>query len=661
MIFFTSKTGLAILFLFTVIFAFGFRTWICERELDSVRKQTGSDFVPFFVESSIMHDYARAVASGEGIPKHDSQLGPMAEIPLNNQMSLGLEYYLGWTYRIKNMIFGQPKLTPEITIYEDDPYFTNYSRHAIRFWFCLATGFVFLWLIGLHCPWYLALFGSVLHAVSPAAIARYTGQDLLRGNFALPFIVAAFMLSAWLLRKRSPIKTLLLGLTVFCAVSFWDVSQLCFSLWAVIELLRLLITGKFNKKRIAIWTVIYAGIVLAALIVPYCRAHNLLLSPLLVVLIPSLLASGWFGLKSRAKGRITLIISIVLFFAIWKGATHYTGYSKAYSHFGELVKAKIAFKNVKPKDPRALSFSARYLWTPALHSATTVITLQMFPGALACLILLLGGVSAFKRSRKHFRFKIRPYAYLPILLTCCMFFIYIFMVRYHVFAILFSCIAIPLLAQSILESSRRVKTWRIIVGIVLALCLSSAIDADVRRSRVYPQNMLNETSELIRWLRTQDVRDRIILARMTISPLLKNYCDATIILQPKFEMEKTRNLVKSYIWMMYHGDENLLAKFCMDHNIDFVIFDKGDEFGKLNIYSLPYMAAAMKVNKNAPAYLMKSNPDSLKYFYRVPPPKEFKAITNRYVVFRFVTPGIISGQKKWPKWRCTITSRIIQS
>jgi Q-cell neuroblast polarization protein len=645
--FFSTKSGIAVLFILSVLFTFAVRTWVCERELSRVYKKTGANFAPYSVESSIMHDYARAVASGKGIPEYDSRLGPMSNVPLKEQMSLGLEYYLGWTYRLKNLIFSQPELSAEDTVYEDDPYFTNYCRHALRLWFCLATGFIFLWLLALRCPWYFALCGVVLHTISPAAIARYTGQDILRGNFALPFIVATFLLGAWVMRKNSPVRLLLMGGSAFCAVAFWDVSQLWFSLWAVAELIRLVVCGRFSKRRIALWTTLYISLVLAAILVPYCRAHKLLLSPLLMVLIPSLLAAGWFSMKSKIKSRIAVLIGIVLFFLIWKGATSYTGYAEAYSHFGELVKAKIKFNNVKPTNPLKLSFEARYLWVPALHSATTVMTMRLFPGSLLCLAGLLAGTLIFKRSRRHFKLKILPYAYLPLLLFLSAFIIYIYMVRYHVFAILFSCIVIPLLARCMVESARRIKMGYSIVGLLMMLCFWAEIEKGLQLERVYPEKMLRATSELIRWFRTQKLSDRVILARMTLSPLLKDYCGAVIVLQPKFELKKTRDLVKMYIWIMYHGNEKMLAQFCMAHKIEFVVFAKGDGFGDMHKFSLPYMAVAKKVNKLAPAYLLKNQPGALKYFYQIQPPADCKALSDQYMVYRFVHPGNHAKAKKF--------------
>ena len=98
---------------------------------------------------------------------------------------------------------------------------------------------------------------------------------------------------------------------------------------------------------------------------------------------------------------------------------------------------------------------------------------------------------------------------------------------------------------------------------------------------------------------------------------------------------------------MYHGNENMLAQFCLAHKVDFVVFDKGDGFGKLHKFSLPYMAAAMKVNKQAPAYLMKNQPGALKYFYRLTPPADCKVVNNRYEVFRFISSGSHAKARKF--------------
>ncbi|MDD5697976.1 MAG: hypothetical protein PHH77_05110 [Victivallaceae bacterium] len=82
-------------FVFCVLFAFFFRGYICNRELAEVKKLSGADFAPFEVESAMMYAYINRIADGKGIPEYDPQLKLSHGFRVCEQMSLGLEYFLG--------------------------------------------------------------------------------------------------------------------------------------------------------------------------------------------------------------------------------------------------------------------------------------------------------------------------------------------------------------------------------------------------------------------------------------------------------------------------------------------------------------------------------------------------------------------------------------
>jgi hypothetical protein len=107
------------------------------------------------------------------------------------------------------------------------------------------------------------------------------------------------------------------------------------------------------------------------------------MSPLLLVLLPSLLTVLLCGRKSprmRVPGRLllTLLLPGILFLG-WNFCIKTPRYVSHYSHFSELTRAKIKFHNVKPRDPDLLSYDARMMWTPAMHSADWKILTTFFP------------------------------------------------------------------------------------------------------------------------------------------------------------------------------------------------------------------------------------------------------------------------------------------
>jgi hypothetical protein len=100
---------------------------------------------------------------------------------------------------------------------------------------------------------------------------------------------------------------------------------------------------------------------------------------------------------------------------------------------------------VKPENPLLLDFDSRILWTPAMHSADRLILREFFPFAIYAVPLLMI-LSLFSvRNRKRFFSTGMPRLYFPLFMTAFYFVAFVFVVRYHTFAILFLGILLPLL------------------------------------------------------------------------------------------------------------------------------------------------------------------------------------------------------------------------
>ncbi|OGV51708.1 MAG: hypothetical protein A2017_10220 [Lentisphaerae bacterium GWF2_44_16] len=645
------------LFLFSVLCAFFARTWHYNGEADSIAAAIGDkpvplsgilnrfnpflrdNFVPFTIESAIMYSYTHDLAKGKSIAGCDKSLLGMDDIPVAGQMSLGLEYFLAYGYKLKKMFFTPSGTT---SLYEDDPDFTNWIRFQIRLWTSLTAGFIFLWLIIVRCPWYFAIIGAMLHAFSPAAIARYTAQDLVRGEFCLPLITASFMLAYWAFRRSSPLKLILLGMTVFLAVATWDICQICFGLWAVFEIVRLLCGAVINVKRRNAWTVIFIAVVMAGLFVPYHQTHRLLCSPLIIILLPLILSIYFFGKGAYFRRLTVFVISLVFLCGAWYTTLKFNSYSGNYSHFAELMKAKIKYWNVKPLDPEKLNFDARMLWTPSMHSVnkyTWQETKYFIPYPLIALALLLAASVFAPLVRKNIRRGLGA-SFFPLFMTTVYFIAFIYIVRYHVFCVLFLSVALPLVLYRCVRSFNG-YTAKLVVVIIVLFFLSAEIQLSFMLSRKYGiGGSFKESAGLIDWFRKSDMKDKNILADMTISPMLKAYCGAKILLQPQFELGKTRKYVEDYINIMFHGTEEELNKFCLRNGIEFLLYDYSYSYiAQLHIYSNRYMAAASKVNRKSPAYIMYHKPVSCKWFYYIEAPPEYSFTKNAYRLFKVISPA----------------------
>ncbi len=624
-------------FLAAVSAAFLFRWYHFSAEAERFK-----GFMPFTYESAMVYSYALSVAKGEGIPEHDKLLAGLEDVKVSEQFPLGIEYFLGWGYRLKNLVLPGRPPTPEEASYEDNPDFSSWIRFQIRLWVSLAAGFIFLWLMALRCPFWLSLAGSLIYAASPAAVSRATGQDLICELMAMPFITASFFLYFWHLRRPRPFKLILFGAALFLALATWDMTQLVLAAWMLYELLRLALGGVPGRKRMLLNLWAYVAAALAGIAVPYLRYHGFVLSPAMAMIFPSLLILAF--LSRRGDGsirRLLLALACAAVFAgAWFAVSKASSYGENYSHFASLLKAKIKFRNVLPADPNLLDFDARILWTPALHSADMGLTRNIFPAAPYVLVLLLGTAFAAHRTRKSLLRGAGLWIF-PAAMAAFFFILYVMMVRFHVLCIIFLCIALPLVFHCIHRALRR-RWAKALLASAAVLVVIAEVDVSARLvqegGRSYSREYPVETIGLIQWLRGAHLDGTRVLAEFTISPMLKAYCGTGIVLQPKFEIPRTRNDVEEYLRELYHGDEKSFHRFCVDKGAKFFVFDRGT-FGDMLPYSSRYCAAAPRIETSSLVYRMyyKKEKSTLRGFHEIEPPPDYSFISMKYSLFKVIT------------------------
>ncbi|MFA6715010.1 MAG: hypothetical protein WCS27_06515, partial [Victivallaceae bacterium] len=597
-----------------------------------VKKETGVNFAPFEVESAIMYSYINDVASGRGIPGCDPQLKLTHNYRVNEQMSLGIEYFLGWGLRLRRCLFAPKNQSNKD--YEHDPSETTWIMAQLRLWACLAPGFIYLWLVFINCPWHIALIGGLLCSVAPASVARHTGQLLLKGTFALPFVAAALAFFPLAFKRKDIMSIVLVIVSVFCATGFWDASQLVLGVWAGFEIIRWILYGS-NERRQQVFIAVYAALVLAALLSPYNRAHYSILSPALLVIWPTLTALHFLKIDRVKKRLATACILFGVLTAIHALIVYESEFAKHYSHFSSLAKAKLVHLNSKPEDPSALTFEERFLWTPGLHSSDLTTTMNLFPYAFWVFLLLASFGTCFKKVRLDMAEKLK-YSLVPIGTTMAFFIFHVFFVRFHVFSALALNIAFTSLVFSWYATAR--KRW---VKIMISLLAVGVVAAEgvytLKLRRNYEQAYFKETAHLIKWCRQSGTDGRTILADMEVSPLLKAYCGAKILMQPKFELHEIRKNMEVYVNLMFHGSERDFADYCVKHEVDFVLFTRG-KVAPMHRFSYRYMANAKKIKTKCIAYLMEGHPRRMRYFYEVIPPVGLKDLNKRYRLFKVIPP-----------------------
>ncbi len=700
------------LFLFILLTAFAFRTYHYNTSvqmlnddnlLGEVPKQERvyrsfferflplrhNNFSPFTIESAMMYSYSQDIAEGKGVPERDETLKHMEDIPPYAQMNMALEWFLGWGWRLKQMVAPDPESSPREKLFQDHPYMAQWMSAQIRLWASLTSALIFLWLLLLKCPRKLAFCGGFLHAVALSAIARSTGQDLVRGEFCIPLITMTFVLATWCNNRARWWKMPVIFAVVFLAFIAWDLCQMIFSAWALIEVLRAVCGYRMKRGLLYSWIAIAAAVLLNALIVPFNITYGLIHAPILWVAIPSLfccyaLQSVSRRLNLRGGRKLALRLAVPILAAAlymnWAQFGNTPEYASNYSHFSEAMKAKIQFNNVKPANALLLNYDARIMWTPSMHSATWELASSFFPSlifgrqfqfglfrflfgllpvTLALYAALLLGLTLFRIPREEFA-KTLSRTFLPNIFTVGFIVGFIYIVRYHEFVILFLCVSLPMLVRTYLRAFRHAP-WKVdpaeactvifdrprllkflrrtLIG-VLAFILFWETIVSVGTPRRYTGDVpLKETAMLILWFRQHKdaVAGKGVAANFTVGPMLKAYAGTGLVMNPQFGMKRIRDATEKYLNAMFHGSELDLARYCGEYGADYVIYNKGACFS-YSIYSNRYIAGANEIKSDSIVNLMIADPDSLHWFYRLDVPRGLESINRVYTVFKVVTP-----------------------
>lgn len=632
---FLRKHATLFCFPLIVIAAFCFRNSIAERDLAKLERCTQAPFAPHLVESAVMHSFINRVADGQDISGVDPALPATKKYKASENMSFSLEYCGGFLLKIFRRFHG----VPTEGIYERSAEETRFIRYCFCWYIALVPAFIFLLLRIMKVPLPLALAGAAIEIFSAAALGRYTGQDLIKGAFAMPLISASLACCAGALYRKyheRPVWLLLAALTAAGAVASWDASQIIFGLWAVLAALRVVSGGVPDPRQGRMFLALYISAGLVSLLVPYHQAHGALFSPVMQFALPAA-----FVLNTLPRtARISIRIGIFALLLLWSAAAvRLSPFGGNYNHFSELLTAKIKFCNVLPEDPSLLTFDQRYLWTPELHSATWKTLCMLFPVimplfALTLTALVIRLIILKKRNcrtlteRVFFR-----EAGCWIFLTIAAFILCIFMLRFRDITVLFAAIALPLMFNIFM---RKASVFR---RIALCTLLLIAAAGEWRNSRHlrrgYPQG-LEHTAEMIKFLRQHDLSGKTFLCDMYNSTLLKGYTNASILIQAKYELPEVRELTRDFILKFFNSPLAEFAQFCETNKVDYLLLHVPTVTTPMQTpYSLRYMANCDKLKKDSAALMLGIGKGRSGNFCEIPLPETIHHI-NGYRLYRFI-------------------------
>jgi uncharacterized membrane protein YqjE len=616
--------------------------------------------LPFDLESALNFRYVRMLRESGSLPVVDKRVQYPAGVVVRQTYQTGTEFICAFLARF--FPAGVP--------------LDERVRWISAAWFCLGIPALALWIWW----WQGSLWGAVLagsyYALSLAGVIRSTGEELSHENFALPLLVFQFAVSALADREKARLVRFvcLSGLSAIllaCALMIWDLIQYYVMIWALLGFIRA-VRGEYymESRRLLKWGLALAALLLAGVFNPYLRAHGFIFSPAMLLAYGAALAvlvARWQGKenainikkagpdcqsgrkdgatgcrapdlcsgrslerqvcrKPGSKQKIAVLLRLTIaFLPLVAGYFLCRAYLQSYDHFAELLYAKIIFLNSKPADPTELTFAQRILWTPALNSASILLTKTLFPVSL---ILFLVSTIIFLFNP---RWRTDPEITGLFLFTCMSLIAFILFVRFHVFAAIGFAAVIGLLGA---WAVRRVS---LAARVLLVLLISAGAVAEGTGVLRHPerwgtsQPYLRQRVELVQWLKA-NAPGQPVLANFGISAFALAYAGSPIILHPKFESPEIRNLVQEYGEKLFKSDEGQFRSWADRHGAALYIYALGEFADIFPEAQMRYFVDALNPPPASPARMFEFNPMASRWFVLL-------WGNPKYRVFRIITAG----------------------
>ncbi len=547
----------------------------------------------FTLESALLFRYARLSMENK-IPLIDKKVEYPDGVNPKEYFSLGGGIVLGKIYKLYRRIY--------------DIDFETFHRYAVPAYFVIFSVLV-VFIIGvvLSRDPFLALIMAFWYGVSIPAVIRSTGQEFMRENFALPLIfchVGAFLLA---LKNHKKFLFWVSGGFLSLAWCLWDMTHLyiyAMSLYLI-----------FTKLKSSYLIGVFVPLLFVSFLNPYLRFHSAYLSVPIIFMGVLIVCAGFFN---TSKPKTNLVSRLLLFVFISLIIMKFTSYGADYGHFSELLLAKLRFLNKKPLDPSKLSFMMRVLWVPALHSPTFLQVAKYF----GC-ILFVGFVSSFLLLYKG---EVSSWEKYIIFFASTFSILYMFFFRVHVYVAFFCVLTLVVWC--------RIKNKKLKMFSLLFLCGLSFLECG--RTFAFQEYMgrgvdYKSLGSLIQWLNESVEPESPVLTSFTLAGPIVSYTDCSVVLQPKFEKENSRNKYRDFLTALFSKDESCFYDFATKYGAKYFVYQKGTSWSR-SIYSPAYFVAANEAQtKDALVTRFEGSLTALRKFRLV-------YENFRYKVFKISTP-----------------------
>ncbi|MEX2605847.1 MAG: hypothetical protein WD708_00740 [Kiritimatiellia bacterium] len=611
--------------------------WIRRAVLKQQTVTLQGEEAPFLMESALQFRMTRMVHETGTLPEIDDKVQVPDGVNMRETYSVGAE----WVY-----VFLSRALPEDWTLVAK-------LRWVSTGVFCLSIPFAALWVWVKYGSWLGAAATGGLLAVSPAFSVRSSGLELSRENLAIPFITLFFLAGALAKKANRPGSrvawALLAAFAAGASQCVWDLTQYVIGLWVAWSWICKWREPAEEDGERELLISVTPVLILCSIFNPYLRAHAFFFSPVMAFVVAR--ALSLVPVKMFSSRRILILLPL-LCWGLWWGLGHF--FVENYSHFGELLWAKLRFLNQKPEDPALLTYAQRIMWTPALNSATWALTkayllLSLCVFGIAVLMLIRG----LKKGRLHLQ---SEFMYAGVTLP-----LYVLFFRFHVFLILFAAVCIGA-AFSFRVPRRGFWMRHGLPSLFLILFLWGERylllffePTSAPSARAEQQQILQMVKALggdvnaargNRWGRPgagygylDSLADEVralpdpgpVLANFGISASILAETERAIVLHPKFETPGIRERVRQFYEHLFLKTEKEFRDWAASYGAVYYIHSNGN-LSDADIPNSPrYMVDAVEPPPHAPVFVLEQEPQDAVWFRPV-------YSNPRYRIYRIVLP-----------------------
>lgn len=562
--------------------------------------QPNDDTLMFKSEGALQYRYAKIIASGNSLPEVDRDVQFPEGVRVSQELTVGMEYFAGWTYRLLKAFSFQPAfhvfLIYLIAIYSSLTVFPVYSLTRL------------LW--GSRPA---ALASAFLYGAIPAPLYRTVGNYTLE-DFAVPLLFSGvyFFLKAAGSRTRASIPlSCLAGICFSLSLATWHFSKFFLAIF-LLTLLPSYFSLRRDQRPAAQVFALGAILGLSGLAFPVLRHQQFVLSA------PMMAIYAW-GMTRRSSSVLPWLGCtaglILLSYPLQRNAV------QDFNHVLSLFFYKLRFPLTKPLEPASLNQEARMMWVEDFNSPDLnwVISNLSSVAFLAAASLPLCVFAAMRRM-------LSPHQKAAFLLSVAFMGGSLLVKRLVVIGAPLACILVGSLS-GILFKSRR-------IGWVLVLLLAFFETVDTRlyyyarrgwkawlagssigrsSEASFPAlSTQGDYNELMRWIRNHTAPSSVFLATPGPSAEIVGYTGRRSNLHPKFESKRLRDKAADFLKTLY-GSEEDLYRLCFKWQTNYVVYEPKFVLDNSRD-SFRYMSDSLALSSTAAAFLFHFAPEKLRRF-----------------------------------------------